>query len=119
MENKCEIGGAGRNEADSVKAETKKVVIEVKNRFTGAVKFTSEKTTIKEACVDNKANLNGANLCGANLNGADLCGANLRGADLCGAELMNAKFYGKGGTTKITKSQVDDFFRALGIVVEN
>jgi len=48
-----------------------------------------------------------------------LSGAYLRGADLSGAELMHAKFYGKGGTTKITKSQIPDFFKALGIVVED
>ena len=93
-------------EAESAK-ETKKVCIEVKNRLTGEIKFTSEKTTIKEACEDNRADLRGA----------DLRGANLYGADLYGADLMNAKFYGKGGTTKIKKSQVDDFFKALGIVV--
>lgn len=34
-------------------------------------------------------------------------------------QLQNAKFYGKGGTTKIKKSQVDDFFKALGIIVED
>ena len=134
--------------------EKKKVVIEIRNRFTGAIKFTSEKSTIKEAVFDNKANLGGADLCGADLGEADLSGADLREADLSGAdlrganlyganlseadlgeanlrganlseanlygaEMQNAKFYGKGGRTKIKKSQVDDFFKALGIVVEN
>jgi len=124
--------------------EKKKVVIEIRNRFTGAIKFTSEKSTIKEAVFDNKANLGGADLCGADLGEADLSGADLRGANLYGAnlseadlgeanlrganlseanlygaEMQNAKFYGKGGRTKIKKSQVDDFFKALGIVVEN
>ncbi len=130
-------------EADEAKAEQKNVCIEIKNRFTGEVKFSSEKTTIKEACVDNKADLREADLYGANLRGADLRGADLREADLYGADLrganlyeanlrgaslrgadlyeadlMNAKFYGKGGTTKLKKSQVDDFFKALGIIVE-
>ena len=41
-----------------------------------------------------------------------------RGANLREAELQNAKFYGKGGTTKIKKSQVNDLFNALGIIVE-
>jgi hypothetical protein len=104
--------------------EKKKVVIEIKNRFTGAIKFTSEKSTIKEAVFDNKANLSGADLSEAdlreaNLYGADLSGADLRWANLSEAEMKNAKFYGKGGATKIKKSQVDDFFKALGIVVEN
>jgi uncharacterized protein YjbI with pentapeptide repeats len=89
--------------------ETKKVVIEIKNRFTGSVKFTSEKTTIKEAVVENKANLSEANLYGANLSGADLSGANL----------SEANFYDKVGTTKINKSQINDFLTALGIVVIN
>ena len=114
-------------EADSAK-ETKTVCIEVKNRLTGEVKFTSEKTTLKEACIYNKAtlyeatlygaDLSGADLSGADLSGADLSGAYLYGADLYGANLMSAKFYGKGGTTKIKKSQVEDFLKALGIVVE-
>ena len=91
-------------EAEQKTEEKKKVVIEIKNRFTGEVKFTSEKSTIKEACEDNKANLYEANLCGA---------------DLREAELQNAKFYGKGGITKIKKSQLDDFMKALGVIVED
>ncbi len=134
-------------------AETKKEEIikglEIQNRWTGEVKFVSSKTTYKEACEDNKANLYGADLRGADLRGADLRGANLygadlyeadlrganlRGADLCGAdlyeanlyeadlrgaELMEAKFSGKGGTTKIKKDQISDFLKALGVIVED
>jgi hypothetical protein len=121
-------------EAEQKTEEKKKVVIEIKNRFTGEVKFTSEKSTIKEACEDNKADLYGANLYranlyGADLRGADLYGANLYGADLCGADfyganlygadLQNAKFYGKDGTTKIKKSQLNYFMKALGVIVED
>ncbi|EMY8981120.1 pentapeptide repeat-containing protein [Salmonella enterica] len=40
------------------------------------------------------ANLCGASLCGANLRGASLCGANLRGASLCGADLFGADLFG-------------------------
>ncbi|EMT0828641.1 pentapeptide repeat-containing protein [Salmonella enterica] len=40
------------------------------------------------------ADLCGANLCDANLRGADLCGANLCGADLCGANLCDANLRG-------------------------
>ena len=69
------------------------------------------------------ANLRGADLGGANLRGAYLGGANLRGAYLEDAyledaDLGGAKFYGKGGTTKIKKNQVDNFLKALGIIVE-
>ena len=67
-------------------------------------------------------NLHGADLRDADLRGADLCGADLhgadlRGADLCGAELCNAKFYGRGGTKKLTKKQLPDFLNALGFQV--
>jgi hypothetical protein len=31
---------------------------------------------------------------------------------------MEAKFTGKGGTTKIKKSGLKDFLKALGIIVE-
>jgi hypothetical protein len=109
------------------KTEEKKIGIEIKNRFTGNVIFTSTKTTFKEAVEEGKANLSGAdlrgadlygaNLYGADLYGADLSGADLYGADLSEAELQNAKFYGKNGSVKIKKSQVDDFFKALGIIV--
>ncbi|ENJ0300679.1 pentapeptide repeat-containing protein [Salmonella enterica] len=37
-----------------------------------------------------RANLRGADLCGADLRDADLCGANLRDADLCDANLCGA-----------------------------
>ena len=40
------------------------------------------------------ADLCGADLCGADLRGADLCGADLRDADLCGADLRDADLRG-------------------------
>ena len=43
----------------------------------------------------------------------------LRGANLREVDLMYAKFYGKGGSTKIDKNQLDDFLKALGVVVED
>ena len=61
----------------------------------------------------------GADLGGANLRGADLRDADLRDADLGGADFCYAKFYGRGGTTKIKKSQIGDFLKALGVVVED
>jgi uncharacterized protein YjbI with pentapeptide repeats len=80
------------------KVEKKKVCIEIKNRFNGEVKFSSEKETIKEACMDNKANLYEADLYGANLREADLRGADFSGAylseaDLRGANLREADLY--------------------------
>ena len=107
----------------------------------GGVLYSSDKETIKEAVVEavsngadlyeanlREADLRGANLIGANLNGANLIGADLCEADLCEADLreanlyeadlMNAKFYGKGGETKIRKEDLDNFLKALGIVVD-
>jgi hypothetical protein len=126
-------------------AESEEESIAIKNSWTGNVIFQSTKTTWKEAveeAVENcdnlheadlsgadlsgadlyKADLSGANFCeanlsGANFYGANLCEVNLRGANLNGADLQNAKFYGKGGTTRIGKIQVEDFFKALGIIV--
>ena len=100
--------------------EEKETKLEIKT-FGGSVLFSSTKTTIKEAveeAVSGGAYLGGANLEDADLGGADLGGANLGGADLGGADLGGAKFYGKGGTTKIKKNQVNDFLKALGIIVE-
>ena len=126
------------------KKEEKVVGIAIKNRFTGEIIFQSTKTTYKDAIIEKggadlcgadlcgadlrganlcdanlcDANLCGANLCDANLCGADLRGANLRGADLCGAELASAKFYGRGGTIKIKKENLDGFLGALGFKLE-
>ena len=76
-------------------------MVEIKNRFTHEVIAKGE--TIKQICIDNKANLcsadlrradlRRADLCGANLLGADLGGANLRGANLRGANLCGANLY--------------------------
>ena len=83
-------------------------MIEIKNRFTEEVIYTSTKATLREAAEE-------ANLSGAALSEANLSEANLYGANLYGANLMNAKFYGKGGSTRLKKNQVDDFLKALGI----
>jgi len=64
------------------------------------------------------ANLYGANLSDANLRDANLSDANLRDANLSDAELQNVKFYGHGGTQKLTKEQVPVFLLALGFLVE-
>jgi len=65
-----------------------------------------------------EAHLYEANLSEANLYEADLSGAHLYEANFENTELQNAKFYGKGGTAKITKEQVPLFLKALGIIVE-
>ena len=98
-----------------VKQNTTPKGIEIKNRFTGDIIFSSTKDTMKEAVEE--AVESGASLREADLSGANLFGADLSGANLFGAEMQNAKFYGKGGETKINKDQVEDFHKALGIVV--
>jgi uncharacterized protein YjbI with pentapeptide repeats len=64
------------------------------------------------------ADLRGANLFGANLCDADLSNANLFNADLSGADLHRAKFYGRGGTQRLKRSQIPEFLAALGFVIE-
>jgi len=64
------------------------------------------------------ANLTNADLSNANLTNTDLYNANLTNADLTNTDLYNAKFYGKDGTQKLKKSQVETFLKALGFVVE-
>ena len=117
-------------EESEKESKTEKVVgIEIRSIF-GNVIFRSTKTTFVEAIRDaylskanlREADLRGANLRGANLREADLSGADLREADLSGAnlreaELMSAKFYGKGGTKQLKKSQLPDFLGALGFVI--
>ncbi|NDD52822.1 pentapeptide repeat-containing protein [bacterium] len=77
--------------------------IQIKCRRTGYVLFAWEcsnnsiRSTLA-AAVDAKANLSGADLCGANLSkanlsGADLCGADLSGANLSGADLSKANLW--------------------------
>ena len=122
--------------------ETVKKKFQIKNRWTGNVIYESEKTTIKDVCINaakngadlcgadlsganlyeanlSEANLSGANLYKADLRGANLSGANLYKADLREAELQNVKLYGKGGHTKIKKSQINDFLTALGVTAED
>ena len=124
------------------KKETKTII---KDRE-GNVLYESKKETISEAveeAVESEANLSGANLSGADLKWADLSKADLSWADLSGANLSktdlrwanlsktdlsktdlsgadfyHSKFYGKGGNVKIKKDQLDDFLKALGIVVD-
>ena len=110
------------------KKEEKVVGIAIMSRF-GGVKFQSTKTTFKEAAVEGKADLrdadlsdadlHGANLHGANLSDADLRDADLSDADLSGAELCSTKFYGRGGTKHLKRSQLPDFLGALGFVIED
>lgn len=99
-----------------MKEEKKEVGLEIK-KYMGSVLFKSTKTTPKEAVEE--AVSEDANLRDADLGGANLGGAYLEDADLRDADFYNAKFYGKGGTIKIKKNQIDDFLKALGIVVEN
>ena len=112
------------------KKEEKVLGIAIKNRRTGEIIFQSTKTTYKEAIEEKgdnnlyEANLSGANLSGANLREAnlreaDLSGANLYEANLRGAELQNAKFYGRGGTQRLKRSQLTDFLNALGFQIED
>ena len=117
--------------------EEKPKGVVIKNRYTDEIIFQSSKNTIKEAveeAIENGISLNEANLYKADLGEADLsnanlykadlsntnlCEANLSEANLSGVELYHAKFYGRGGNTKILKSQLEDFLEGLGVFVED
>src|SRR5574337_1008409 len=94
--------------------------------------YESEKATVRDSVMEavrkeaplmnadlRDANLAGANLAGANLRDANLAGTNLAGANLGNADLFHVKFWGRGGSTKIKKAQVESFLTALGITVED
>ena len=87
------------------KKEEKIIGIAIKNRWTGSIIFQSTKTTYKDAIIEK--------------GGADLRGANLRGANLSDADLQNVKFYGRGGSKPLKRSQLPDFLMALGFVIED
>lgn len=76
--------------------EKKKINITIKNRWTGAIIFESEKTTYREAireAIDGDANLTHADFTDADLTDADLTCANLTRANLTGANLTGCLFY--------------------------
>ena len=119
-------------EADQEKKEERVVALAIKNRWTGSIIFQSTKTTYREAVMEqlesnaslHGADLSGADLHGANLNGADLSranlsGANLRDANLRDAEMQNVKFYGRGGTKPLKRSQLPAFLAALGFIIKD
>ena len=99
------------------KKEEKVVGIAIKNRFTGLIIFQSTKTTYREAVIESLASE--ADLRYANLSNADLSNADLSGVNLSGAEMRNVKFYGRGGTRPLKRSQLPDFLAALGFVIED
>ena len=73
------------------------MIYEIKHRWSGAVIFSGDATSIKGALLKTKAlglGLYGADLRSANLYGAHLYGAHLSGADLSGADLYGAHLYG-------------------------
>jgi hypothetical protein len=75
---------------------------EIKNRWTGAVKFTAEIDCADDAphsvkiglavmwAVKNKANMEDANMAGANMAGANMEDANMAGANMAGANMARA-----------------------------
>ena len=86
-------------------------------RYDDSEIYVSTKDNVKDAVIE--AVEKNVNLSEADLSEADLSEANLSGANLSEAELHNAKFYGKGGTIKLKKNQVEDFLNALGFQIEN
>ena len=87
-----------KNQLNEDKEEKK---LEIKNKFTGEVIFSSYAKTMKDVV--------------KNAISEDI---SLRGADLKDTNLCHAQFYGKGGGTRIKQDQVADFMKALGVIVE-
>ena len=114
------------NNIEEVKKYINEAKIEIKNRWTGDVIYTSSKTTMKEAVEEAVASnadlsytdLSYTDLSNANISKVDLSYTDLFKAGLYGVDLYGAKFYGKGGTNKLKKSQVADFLKALGFIIE-
>ena len=79
---------------------------EIKRRFTGAVKFTTEIEAQEDApasvklrlavlwAIENKVDLSGSNLSGSDLRGSNLRDCDLRGSDLRGSNLSNCNLRG-------------------------
>lgn len=76
---------------------------EIKNRFDGAVIFTTETESWKlavEAAVRRGIDLRGSNLSGSNLSGSNLRGSNLRGSNLSYSNLRGSNLRGSVGVDK-------------------
>ena len=120
-------------EQEDAKTETKTLGVAIRSRFaSGEIIYQSSKSTIREAVIEALASgskLRGSDLRGSNLSDCDLRGSNLSDCDLSdcdlsdcdlrGSELQNAKFYGRGGTSVLKRSQLPDFLAALGFVIED
>jgi uncharacterized protein YjbI with pentapeptide repeats len=64
------------------------------------------------------SDLSSSDLSSSNLSSSDLSSSNLRGSNLQNTELQNVKFYGRGGTKPLLRSQLPDFLAALGFTIE-
>ena len=110
-------------EQEDAKTETKTLGVAIRSRFaSGEIIYQSSKSTIREAVIEALASgskLRGSDLRGSNLSDCDLSDCDLSDCDLRGSELQNAKFYGRGGTSVLKRSQLPDFLAALGFVIED
>jgi hypothetical protein len=92
------LAGLAADSTARVEDDEVAALIEILNRYTKAVLYTSATAdTIAAAVLETRtrgADLGGAYLSGADLSGADLGGAYLRGADLSGAYLRGADLRG-------------------------
>src|SRR5574337_502948 len=85
------------------------------------VVYESPKESVRDAVIEavrRESPLMNADLKNAYLRDANLAGANFAGAHFDDADLFHVKFWGRGGSTKIKKAQLESFLKALGIVVE-
>jgi hypothetical protein len=71
--------------------------MDIKNRFTGTILYSSTCPTLREAVIEaikRKVNLSGSDLSGSNLSGSDLRGSDLSGSNLSGSDLRGSDLRG-------------------------
>ena len=98
-------------------AEKKPIGVTIYKRD-GTVLVQTDCATLKEAVVKHKANLSNSDLSGSDLRYSDLRDSDLSGSDLSDVEMFHVLFFGKDGTTRITKKQLPDFLKALGVICD-
>jgi len=77
---------------DSSSTETPVGIIEVRDRWTGEVRFFG--TCIRDVVLANKSELSGCDLSGFDLRGLDLRGSDLNGSDCYGSDFRGSDFRG-------------------------
>src|SRR3990167_6664772 len=107
---------------ESEKENIKDVVIEARDKRSDLSNSDLSGSNLSNSDLFNSnlrdSDLSNSDLRGSDLSNSDLSGSNLSNSDLFNSNLYHAKFYGRGGSTKIKKAQIESFLKALGMIVE-